>query len=365
MDAHVAIEQGQAAQALLFLAKISEPDRLEAGLQAVYYSTKGQAETLLKNYEIGQAAFKQAIAAYEQDLQTTPLQIEWVYNWIGLAHYEQGEITQALVVHRRCMQAVFEGRIKDDRFKAKVCLNLGNDYLLAGHKTEALKFYRQAVEVVKDTEDRPDLAALYWAMGLVFRGQKKLGHAKLYLGKSLAQYIEQGDLVQAARVRNLLGLVMADRQEYEDARQALLSAYSAADAFPAKDYVTLSSCSTNLALLYLRQENWADAEEWGQRSLTYAEKLGNRLQLSQAQAQLAEIKLNLGKEAETTGLFEAAIANIELTSILEIAGEIYFRYGSALKQMGNILEALNMMDKGYRAKAATPARSATTSLARA
>lgn len=351
MNAHVAIEQGQADEAQSFLAKIDHT-KLEAGLRAIYYSTEGQAQILLKNYAAGLKSLHAAIRAFAQDPLTTPLQIERVYNWIGLAYYEQGQIGQAIETHRRCLQPILDGQVKDDRFLAKICLNLGNDYLLAGQKNNALSYYRQAVNELIGSEDCEDLAGLYWAMGLAYRGLQNSARAKLYLWKSLSQYVALNYLPQAARVRNLLGLVMVERQEYIAARQNLLAAYATAEALAAKDYVTLASSSTNLALLYWRQQKYAEAEMWGQRSLDYAEKLGDRLQISQAQAQLAEVKLALGKEAETISLFDAAVATIEQTGVVEVAGVIYYRYSLALKQLEKRPEAYEMMTKAYRARTA-------------
>ncbi len=348
MNAYVAVENNRAEDALKFLHKV-DFSKLTYDSRAVYHSIDGQAKIILKDYEAGIAALQQALGLLEKDAKATPLQVERVRNWIGIGYYDRGDISGAIEQHRRCLQAVLDNRIEDARFRLKLFLNLGNDFLLLGDHKRALDFYRQAVTLAEKGEDREDLAGIYWAIGLAYRSQNNLGRAKLYLGKSADQFEEIGEERQGARVRNLLGLVMVERKEFEAAERTLKLAFATAGMFKEKDLLTLISASTNLAYLYKEQKEWVEAEKWGTTSLGYALELDNDLlQLSQAQAELAEIKLALGKEEETLELFNRAISNIERTGIAEISKQIFFRYGKALQQMGRLEEAFSIMDKSFQ-----------------
>lgn len=347
MNAYVAVENYRAQDALNFLGKL-EFSKLSSDLKPVYYSISGQANVLLKNFEAGITELQEALDLLEHDPKATYLQIERVRNWIGTAYYDRSDVNQALKQHLQCLQAVINRRVVDARFRLKLYLNLGNDFLMLGNWKRALEFYRQALPLAVKGEDREDLGGLYWAIGLAYRGKHNLARAKLYLEKSTRQFKDIGELKQSARARNLLGLVMIERKEFELAEETLKEAFSLADSFKdtEKDLVALTSASANLALLYKQQKKWAQAEEWGVASLNYATELGNdMLQLSQSQAQLAEIKLALGKKDETIELFNQAVTNIERTQLASITRQIYFRYGSSLKQMGRMKEAVDIMSK--------------------
>lgn len=348
MNAYVAVENYRAEDALKFLHKV-DFSRLSSELKAIYHSISGQAKILLKDYETGLTALQNALELLETDVKATPLQVERVRNWIGIGYYDQGDINRAIEQHRRCLQAVLDNKIEDTRFRLKLFLNLGNDYLLLGDRKRALDFYRQGLNLAEKEEDREDLAGIYWAIGLAYRSHNNLDRAKLYLGKSAEQFQEIGDERQRARVRNLLGLVMVERKEFKAAEQTLKAAFETAIAFKEKDLVTLISASTNLAFLYKQQKDWVEAEKWGETSLSYATKLGNDLlQLSQTQAELAEIKLALGKEEETIELFNQATVNIERTGVADIRKQIYFRYGKTLEQLGRLEEAITIMNKSFQ-----------------
>ncbi|MBN9393015.1 MAG: tetratricopeptide repeat protein [Chloroflexi bacterium] len=344
MNAHVTVETHQPIKSLRFLGRIDQ-DRLNPGLLGVYFSIKGQAKILLKEYTAGITYLRQSIEEYEKDLPNTFLQIAWNRLRLGTAFYEQGNITQAIEEHKVCLKAVLEKNIEDRRFCLKTFLKMGDNYFLLGRKENALECYRQALNLANLAEDHEDLADLFLGIGLVYRDHANLARAKLYLGKSLQKYIELGDMLQAGKACSLLGLILSEREEFEAAEQVLKKAFNRGEALENRGLIVQTSASTYLAALYNRQGKWVEAEKWGMLSLEYATRLEGRLLLSQAQAQLAEIKLNLGKEAEAFELFNLAVTNIEQTTILKVSSQIYYRYGTALKQVGRLQEAFVMLKK--------------------
>lgn len=350
MNAYQAIENNQAKEALLFLEQVDLSHSAPCS-QAIYCSLEGQARMLLKEYDKAVSSFRQAIKSFEIGLPITALQIMWVRNWIGIALYEQGKITQALEELHLCLKGICNKPIDDNQLRVKILLNMGYGYLFSGQNDLALYYYGQALShiQIKDEGKPEDLARLYWGSGLAYCVKKNLPEARLYLGKSLDLILETGNLTMAARVRSMLGLVMLEREEFKEAEQNLKEAFVTADTLSDmnKDYIALASASTNLALLYKLQERWVEAQEWGTVGLSYAEKLTDPLILSQAHAELAEIHLGLGREEEAIKLFNSAIADFEQSKKVKGSWQIYYRYGLALRRMGQLHEAFDILSKGY------------------
>lgn len=346
MNAHVTVENSQPQKSLHFLGRIDQ-DQLTPGLLAVYFSIKGQAKILLKEYETGISYLRRSNQEYEKDLPNTFLQIAWNRLRLGLAYYEQGNITQAMEEHKICLKAVLEKSIEERHFCLKTFLKMGDNYFLLGRKENALECYRQALNLANLAEDHADLADLFLGMGLVYRDHENLDRAKLYLGKSLQKYIELNNSLQAGKACSLLGLIMTERGEYKEAEEMLQSAYRMGEALESRGVIIQSNASTYLAALYNRQGKLTQAEQWGLRSLEYARQTEAKLLLSQSQAQMAEIKLSLGQQDEAFDLFNLAVNTIEQTTILKVSSQIYYRYGTALKQVGRVHEALVMLGKAY------------------
>ena len=128
-------------------------------------------------------------------------------------------------------------------------------------------------------------------------------------------------------------------------KQALVTAEALPDT--KRDYVVLTRTSNNLAFLFKLQERWVEAQEWATISLGYAEKLTEPLLVSRVRVDLAEINLSLGRPVEAIKLFNSAIAIIEQPKITKGCWQIYYRYGVALRHMGHLQEAFDILSRGY------------------
>jgi tetratricopeptide (TPR) repeat protein len=344
------IEEYKPREALLSLESI-DLSRLAPLSKAIYYCLKGQAWLLLKEYDEEISAFQAAIRFFELGKPLTSLQIIWVRYWLAVALYEQGKVTQSLEELHLCLKGYSPYLIHAGPLRMKVLLNLGHVNIAMGQYGQALDNYGQALSLiqVKSVQEKIDLAGIYWGFGLAYRGKENFIRARFFLDKSLTLFLEAGELIMVTRVRNLLGLVLLEEGELKEAEQTLKEALVTAGALPAtkKDYVVLTSASINLAFLFKMQERWPEAQEWATIGLGYAEKLTEPLLVSQVRVDLAEINLRLGRQAEAINLFNLAIATIEQPKIIKGCWQIYYRYGAALKYMGHLQEAVDILSRGY------------------
>ncbi|OJV91599.1 MAG: hypothetical protein BGO39_20700 [Chloroflexi bacterium 54-19] len=350
LKARAAIEEQQPEEALLSLESI-DLSRLGPLSQAIYYCLKGQGWLLLKEYDKEISAFQEAIRVLEIGKPLTSVQIVWVHNWLATALYEQGKITQSLEELHLCLKSSSPYFIQTGRLRMKVLLNLGHVNTALGQYQQALDNYGQALALiqVKGEQEKLDLAGIYWGLGFAYRSKENFTRARLFLDKTLALFLEAGNLIMVTRVQNLLGLVLIEKGELKEAEQILKQALVTAEALPdtKRDYVVLTRTSNNLAFLFKLQERWVEAQEWATISLGYAEKLTEPLLVSRVRVDLAEINLSLGRPVEAIKLFNSAIAIIEQPKITKGCWQIYYRYGVALRHMGHLQEAFDILSRGY------------------
>ncbi len=343
-NAHIALQSHQPEMAKIYLDKL-EVEVLASDLAGRYYALLGEAEVGLKEYDMAVLDLEQALQLLGSTSKTSVLEIEQVRNLIGLAYYNQGKYRAAIEQHERCMRSINQGRIEDTRFKMKVYANLANEYHCVGDNQQALQLYREAAKLGEGGEDNNALAKICWGLGVVYRQLDNLAMAKLYLAKSAGLYDKMGELREACTVKGILGLAMVERDELAEAEKVLLSALETASLL--NDTNALYSAHANLAYLYYKQGKLAQAEVNCETASTKARNLGNNLQLGQALAQMAEIKI--AQNAVETGLtfFEEAVTTLEKIEANEYLKRICFRYATALEKLGMLREALEIFRKAY------------------
>jgi tetratricopeptide (TPR) repeat protein len=144
----------------------------------------------------------------------------------------------------------------------------------------------------------------------------------------------------------MLGLALTEKKEFEEATVVLETALETAHRINDND--ALYSAYTNMAYLKYEQKKIEAAQDYGEKGVEYARKLGDNIRLGQALAQLADIYVT--KENYTYGLtlFEEAILSLNGADTDQIIKDIYFRYANALEQAGKNEQALGMFKIAYK-----------------
>ncbi len=346
-NANVANQTRQYQAAQNFLNKL-ELDELVTSLKPRYYSIKGEIELGLKNYAEALVDLEQALQLYEANPKTPTFDIALVLNGIGLVYYNQNKPQQAIEKHLRCLEMI-EGKKKfDSHFVVKVCTNLGHEYRMLGKSSQALEFYRRAVNWAEEGEDSSALASIYWGMALAYRSldnsRENLAKCKLYFNKSVETYENLGQLIWAIRARAALAVALIERDELDEAEEILKAALSISESL--KDAEALFMVYTNFSYLYSKRENLVEAEQTAQKGVDFAQKGSNFLHSGQALARLGRAKLAVGNDNEAAiASFEAAIKALENTEAYQDLEEVYVDYALALEKLGKLPEALQSYKK--------------------
>jgi tetratricopeptide (TPR) repeat protein len=361
-NAHIAAQSQRYDAALHFLAQL-DPAALSNQLQINYYHTTGDARLGQNNYEGARTALEAALKLLdsytldELDYDVL-LKREQIRNAIGLTYYHQHRPDEALEHHRQCLQAMLARQVTDRRFCFKVYTNLGNDYYQIRNYERALEMYRQSLELISEQEeetgrgeDRLNLAAIYWGMGLIYRGREDFGRTKNFFARSAEIYEAAGETRLLALVNNLLALVMIDREELREAEPLLIASRDSAAQHGYTE--TLANVSVNMAYLYFKQERWAEGRDAARQGETLARQLGNLTLLAQALAQLAQIEFagKLASDHQITHTYDEAMAIVESTNSLEYKYRLSKRGYELFSEMRDFQRAMTCLEKMHRYEA--------------
>lgn len=331
-------------EATKFIAKL-DPTNLHEDILPEYYSLKGQLYFEQGDYVAAIIELEHALEFYE-DRRNPPIDIERVRHLLGQAYYRQDNFIAAIEYYERCWQAIKDGKIEDLFFKIKIYSNLGNAYYALNKTEQALKLYKDAAKLAQEVnskESLESLASIYWGIGLTYRAKGHIPFAKLYLDKSANLYKEIDNAKFVGTVRGMLGVILADDQQYEEAIQALSSARAIAESL--NDVLNIARSLVNLAYLYLQRNDLTKAAELAEEGVHKAREAGNKLTLGQSLAQLGDIKLAENNIEECLQCYEEGQELLRHTGAKEYLKRFYSRYAQALVKAGKVNEALAMYQK--------------------
>lgn len=149
------------------------------------------------------------------------------------------------------------------------------------------------------------VAGIFWGAALTFRDNGDLGQAVLYMDRSVKLYQKQQAWSLAAQAQDQLGLTLIRRKDYKLAEEVLLEALNLAETL--NEPRTLAFININTAYLYQHCKEYNKALGYIETAIKIGRDLGDRLQLAQALATLADIKLALNEPEEAFVVYEEAI----------------------------------------------------------
>lgn len=344
MNAHVALQIRQYQKAKNFLKELVI-GQLPTSLLADYYFMLGQAEIGVNDLDTAILDLERALKLFESDAQIPPIKVAQAHNSIGAAYYEQGNYVQAIKYHKRCLQVIESGSIKDCSFTMKLYSNLANEYHFTGEHKLAFNYYKEAAKLAEAGEDLMEQANMFWGLGLAYQAQGNMPMAKLYLNKSATIYEGIEEFKYASAVKGILGRAFLERGELEQAEVVLESALKV--ALRVQDDRTLWTAYINLAFLFLAQLKLEQAEHFAALSTEKARGLQDNLLLGQSLAQLAEVKVAQDAVTEGLDLFAQSMKSLEQSQALDFLQKVSFRYAAALEKLGKVEEAVKIYHKTF------------------
>jgi DNA-binding SARP family transcriptional activator len=186
-----------------------------------------------------------------------------------------------------------------------------------GYRTEWLATHRIALASVRELGDRRGEAWVLNNIGMVL-GQQRENDAVGYFEQALAILRQTGDRPDLARTTNNLAFCYLVLGRPEEAVEALLDALALQRELGLRYGEGVALC--NLAEAYLELGRDADAIACAQQALIIVREVGSLRYEGYALANLGRAHLDLGHPGEAAGLFEQSL------SVHRAAGD---RYGEA------------------------------------
>jgi DNA-binding winged helix-turn-helix (wHTH) protein/tetratricopeptide (TPR) repeat protein len=220
--------------------------------------------------------------------------------------------------------------------------------IAADNHEQAIKLYRQSLELSRAVNDRSRIAGRLMDLGIQATVQGKLLDAADYLQDSLAIYHDIGERNREALLLNLLSVVRTWQGRLEEAEK--LSSQSVAMLSAIGDAVPLAQSRQNLAIVQMLQGRLAEAESSFDLAMDEHRRANNTGGAAIAAGQLAEVLLLEGNlPACQTALAEYSQQlhtnpswhGEHIAQALIVAARLYAAEGHATQARSEALRALN------------------------
>ena len=212
LEASIACHQAVIAQAR------AQGERQEWAIACVYL---GNAYYETHQYAEAQQVAAQALAMFpELTFKTQDKKIAAALNLSGLICYAQGEHETAVAMYHQAI--AHWQRAGDHTYQARTLNNLGLALISLQRLDAALMTFDQAQEVLRSTVSELDKIKTEINRGFVYATQEAWALAEAAFRRANSPFLHQsGDTVQQAMVANNLGNVLAERENWDDARHYL------------------------------------------------------------------------------------------------------------------------------------------------
>lgn len=260
-------------------------------------------------------------------------------NFVGLAHYIQGDATEAIEVYLRAL-ASFE-ELGDAWFTAMVRNNIGAAYQLRRKPEEVLPWYEDALAGFRSLADTVWVANLLNNIGIQYLALERLEEAREYMEEALAVHAALGD---EAAVHLLQGNLAATYLQLGDLdrAQGLAQAFLAHERVAA-DVGQLANVLTTTARIHIARGEGEEAVSAAETARTLARSRGLREREVNATAVLAEAQSMQGNHRlalETFRSFHALYDTLYSREKDERITELLTRYEVARRDSAiELLEA--------------------------
>lgn len=307
--------------ALSLLAKVNYSN--EQALQV--YIGLGDALVLAGDYPKARTAFEDASRML---LLNTGVNFETACNLqrkIAMTYEAQGNYDQVLISLEAARQILLKAGLDSPSEMAQIQNDIGWIYFRRGELGKAEKFLTQAQELAERAERLDIISSVYNRLGGIHYQLDQFKQAREYVEKSIAIRTEIGDILGVARsynnlgnlswklgtfdkalddfkrstelqkrlgdeeaiiiLNNNLGSLQIDRGFIDEARKYLEEALNRAERIGHNSYIALANHKLSVACSAL--EEWQTALEYGLRSETQYQNLGEK-------ASLVDVYVNLG-----------------------------------------------------------------------
>lgn len=265
------------------------------------------------------------------------VQVEQLYCALGNAYCATGQAKVALEYHQRGLGAIATEIVSDPELKLMIYKGLGHDHLALGQHEEAMSFYQLAVQQAQDLNNLRQQGLAYWGLAMAYQERGDLLRSKTNYKRALDAFGLEEDLQAVAQVRSLLGLVLVNLREYEEAEKQLRKSLEGVRRLG--DALTCSYVWGNLAAMYLAKGDPDDAIVAAKEGLQLAQQHKDQRNEGQLQLTLASAYIARHESVAAEQAFRDAISSLAQTADQYLLRQAHERYAQFLAEQARFQEA--------------------------
>ncbi|AKB46978.1 hypothetical protein MSKOL_1201 [Methanosarcina sp. Kolksee] len=207
---------------------------------------------------------------YEQKMDNKGVAV--ALHAIGIIHQHQGDYEEAMKNYRQSME--IEKELGDKSGIAKTLHQLGNIHQLQGKYDEAVKDYNQSLKIGEELGDKSVIAYSLHSLGMIHHRQGNYGKAVRNYNQSLKIKEDLGDEGGIAYTLHQLGMINQDQGNYEEAVNNYNQSLKIEEELGDKSGV--AKTLHQLGTVHYQQGNCEEAVKSYNQSLKMKEELGDK-----------------------------------------------------------------------------------------
>ncbi len=266
---------------------------------------------------------------------------EWLRYFLGVSFCINDQPIQALFSHRRGLEAIADGIVRDSELMMLIYKGMGDVYLTLGAYTEAMTFFLRAKRYGQDVYAPDAQGLIERGLGLAYKFQGNHLQARQAFSKALHIFEQFEAKPLVSQLQSLLGQVQIWLHHYDEADAILRQALGAAERLG--DSFSRAIALRNLAALQLARGKPERAIRTAQDGLAIPQKTKDRqitgqLYLTLARAFEAQHNLAAAEDALTS-----AITTLKQTQQYGLLVRAHERYGKFLADQQRFQEAYEQL----------------------
>ena len=210
----------------------------------------------------------------------------------------KSDLTQALESYIQAAKIAMEEGL--DRQLGIVNITIADVYSIIGNQQNALNYYQNAIDILRNINDSIGLASALLNAGDEYFNQEKLDSAKLFFTESEKIFKALNHEEGVAYNQGNVGMIYAEQGQDELAEQYMNEAIDILEK--QEDFYPISVYLTYISDIYLKKNEWPVAMRYAQRSLELSQRYGLKDQISDANLHISKLHEQAGNYQQS---FEA------------------------------------------------------------
>jgi tetratricopeptide (TPR) repeat protein len=340
--AAIDVHQGRAADAVARLRGVALGEaRPEHALQV--HMSLGQA--LLASHQPSDAVIALQEALHLADVAGDAALAACARLYLGKAFLMLHKPGQALDYHRRCLQSVLDGVIKDAGLALQVYSSLAEDLAALGRAQDAVAYRDAALALANSAATLPALAANLWDRSTEAAQQGRAEEAHTFAQRGLATYDALDAIAASAHAANAYAGALRAAGDLAGAERLYSEARATAERI--EHAGEAATATIRLGEMAGEHGDHTRAEALISQGIEQARSAHDDAVAGAGLLALAQVHVAQSNRSQAESCFRAAIELVSKTGASSVLSKVYFSFGQALVAWGESVQGSEFLAKAY------------------